>query len=188
MRGAKFSDLAGEIITKIAGMYAGSDAVALETESGKRYRLDHAQNCCESVCLEEVQRASRRRVISLDFLPPPDHQGRGPNALARHKQRLLQRGRRLYRCYGGTMTTIRRDSGRIEDVPSGWVQYYRPLSVREIRSSLLRVSPRDGDVPYVRYPGQKWAQRVAIWPSQTADDQQPPSRLRSAFLRILSRR
>lgn len=50
---ANFSDLKGEILTKIA-INEESDKVTFITESGKLFEMYHEQDCCESVYLAEV--------------------------------------------------------------------------------------------------------------------------------------
>lgn len=47
-----FSDLIGKTIVSIDGL--DSDHVVIKTECGKTYRMQHFQDCCESVSLKEV--------------------------------------------------------------------------------------------------------------------------------------
>lgn len=49
-----FSTLLGKTLTSIKGCTVGSSDVYLETSDGKRYRMYHEQDCCESVGLEEI--------------------------------------------------------------------------------------------------------------------------------------
>lgn len=46
--------LLGETLTEVAGMEPGSEEVMLTTASGKRFRMAHSQDCCESVALADV--------------------------------------------------------------------------------------------------------------------------------------
>lgn len=50
---ATFSDLIGKTIVSIDGL--DSDHVVIKTECGKTYRMQHFQECCESVSLKEVR-------------------------------------------------------------------------------------------------------------------------------------
>lgn len=46
--------LVGETLTEVVGMAPGSEEVLFTTASGKRFRMAHSQDCCESVSLEDV--------------------------------------------------------------------------------------------------------------------------------------
>lgn len=48
------SRLVGETLVSIEGMHRGSSQVIFTTASGRRYRMLHRQDCCESVELEDV--------------------------------------------------------------------------------------------------------------------------------------
>lgn len=48
---SKVSDLLGKTLVRVN---TDSDLVEFETTEGVRYRLTHFQDCCESVCLEDV--------------------------------------------------------------------------------------------------------------------------------------
>lgn len=50
----EFSALVGEVLTSVEGVAPGSDEVVFRTASGRRFRLSHDQDCCESVSLAEV--------------------------------------------------------------------------------------------------------------------------------------
>lgn len=51
---AKFEELKGKTITKIEGM--GKDSIYIEffCSEGTKYVMDHNQDCCESVYVEDV--------------------------------------------------------------------------------------------------------------------------------------
>jgi hypothetical protein len=49
-----FSDLIGKTITEITGMEVGSEEITITCDSGQKYRMDHYQNCCETVQVEDV--------------------------------------------------------------------------------------------------------------------------------------
>lgn len=46
--------LEGQTLTKVTGLEKGSDAVTFETSEGKRFRLLHRSDCCESVSVEDI--------------------------------------------------------------------------------------------------------------------------------------
>lgn len=48
------SMLLGQTLVSITGMDRGSEEVVFTTAEGKRYRMLHHQDCCESVQLEDV--------------------------------------------------------------------------------------------------------------------------------------
>jgi hypothetical protein len=48
---AKFSELIGKTITMIE---RGDDRLVFQTSDGDRYVMEHEQDCCETVTLEEV--------------------------------------------------------------------------------------------------------------------------------------
>lgn len=47
-----FDELIGETITDITGL--GSDNVTIQTESGRKFRMWHQQDCCERVSIEKI--------------------------------------------------------------------------------------------------------------------------------------
>lgn len=49
-----FSNLVGETLVEIKGMYKGSDQIVFITESGRRFVMEHIQDCCEHVRVEDV--------------------------------------------------------------------------------------------------------------------------------------
>jgi len=49
----KFSELLGMTLREIKGTY-GDGEMILEEVTGKRFRLYHEQDCCESVWLEDI--------------------------------------------------------------------------------------------------------------------------------------
>lgn len=49
----KFSDLIGKTLTKCEGVIHG-ESILFETTEGKRYVLEHNQDCCESVTVEDI--------------------------------------------------------------------------------------------------------------------------------------
>lgn len=51
---AKFEELKGKTITKIEGMEKGSIYIEFFCSDGTKYVMDHRQDCCESVYLEDV--------------------------------------------------------------------------------------------------------------------------------------
>lgn len=48
------SELKGLTIQRIDGAENGSDLVEIETTKGRRFRMKHDQDCCESVALYDV--------------------------------------------------------------------------------------------------------------------------------------
>lgn len=46
--------LVGETVVSIEGMREGSDEVVFTCASGRRFRMHHDQDCCESVYLQDV--------------------------------------------------------------------------------------------------------------------------------------
>lgn len=50
-----FSELLGETITEVRGLNVDSEEIIFVTQSGKAIKLYHAQNCCESVYVEDVE-------------------------------------------------------------------------------------------------------------------------------------
>lgn len=51
---AKFEELKGKTITKIEGMEKNSDCIEFFCSDGTKYVMNHEQDCCESVYLEDV--------------------------------------------------------------------------------------------------------------------------------------
>lgn len=51
---AKFEELKGKTIIKIEGMEKNSDCIEFFCSDGTKYIMDHKQDCCESVYLEDV--------------------------------------------------------------------------------------------------------------------------------------
>ena len=51
---AKFEELKGKTITKIKGMKKDSVCVEFFCSDGNKYVMDHEQDCCESVYVEDV--------------------------------------------------------------------------------------------------------------------------------------
>lgn len=49
-----FEKLKGEIIASIDGATKDSEAIEIKTESGKTFLLQHIQDCCEGVSVEDV--------------------------------------------------------------------------------------------------------------------------------------
>jgi hypothetical protein len=49
-----FNSLKGLTITEIAGMRRGSEEILFTTSDGRRFRMHHHQDCCESVSVEDV--------------------------------------------------------------------------------------------------------------------------------------
>lgn len=49
-----FSELQGRTISKIEGAEVGSDVIDFHCTDGTGWRLYHQQDCCESVCVEEI--------------------------------------------------------------------------------------------------------------------------------------
>lgn len=50
----KFEDLKGKTLLTVQGMEKGSEKVILTTTDGYRYTLQHYQDCCEQVEVEDV--------------------------------------------------------------------------------------------------------------------------------------
>lgn len=50
----KFGDLVGEAITSVRGLHKGSDEIVFSLKDGRKFKLFHSQNCCESVSVEDV--------------------------------------------------------------------------------------------------------------------------------------
>ena len=51
---ADISDLVGVTLKEVRGMYQGSGEVTLVAEDGRMWRMEHWQDCCESVLVEDV--------------------------------------------------------------------------------------------------------------------------------------
>ena len=51
---AKFEELKGKTIVKIEGMEKDSDCIEFFCSDGTKYVMDHEQDCCESVYVEDV--------------------------------------------------------------------------------------------------------------------------------------
>lgn len=51
---ADISDLVGVTLKEVRGMYQGSGEVTLVAEDGRMWRMEHWQDCCESVSVEDV--------------------------------------------------------------------------------------------------------------------------------------
>lgn len=49
-----FSDLVGKTITSVDGLERHNGSVDFFTSDGSRYRMEHHQDCCESVSIEDV--------------------------------------------------------------------------------------------------------------------------------------
>lgn len=49
---AELKDLIGKTLTKVEQV--GEDVIVFITSEGKRYRLYHSQDCCESVTVEDI--------------------------------------------------------------------------------------------------------------------------------------
>jgi hypothetical protein len=49
----KFEDLKGHILKKVVGKIGG-DQVLFELDNGEKYGLQHADDCCESVDIEDI--------------------------------------------------------------------------------------------------------------------------------------
>ncbi len=52
---AQISDLRGKTLIKITGMEPGSNEIHFECSDGTTYVMQHIQDCCESVDLEDVE-------------------------------------------------------------------------------------------------------------------------------------
>ncbi|WP_442512620.1 DUF7448 domain-containing protein, partial [Pseudomonas aeruginosa] len=52
---ASISDLLGKTIKQITGLEAGSGSVDFECEDGSLFRMDHQQDCCESVSIDDIE-------------------------------------------------------------------------------------------------------------------------------------
>lgn len=48
------STLNGKTITNITGAFVGSDRIVFKTSDGCEYAMYHSQDCCESVCVNEI--------------------------------------------------------------------------------------------------------------------------------------
>ena len=51
---AKFEDMKGMVIVDAEGLKEGSDEVVFFTLDDKKFRMDHQQDCCESVYVADV--------------------------------------------------------------------------------------------------------------------------------------
>ncbi len=49
-----FSILVGQTITGVSGFEKGSGEIVIETQEGNVYKLYHEQDCCENVCVEDI--------------------------------------------------------------------------------------------------------------------------------------
>lgn len=53
-RPVEFECLLGETLTSISGAHKGSEEIILETQDGRRWRMFHDRDCCETVEVEDV--------------------------------------------------------------------------------------------------------------------------------------
>ena len=60
-----FSSLVGKTITEIQGGFAGSEAIVFTCSDGSMYRMYHAQQCCESVSVEDMVGDIHRLIGSV---------------------------------------------------------------------------------------------------------------------------
>jgi hypothetical protein len=51
---ASFSDLLGKTLTQIDGATEGSECIRFFADDGSRWRMEHYQDCCESVDVAEI--------------------------------------------------------------------------------------------------------------------------------------
>lgn len=51
---AKFEELVGQTIIKTVGFERHSDIVKFYTAEGNQYSMYHEQDCCECVCIEDI--------------------------------------------------------------------------------------------------------------------------------------
>lgn len=51
---AKFEDLLGKTLIKIEGLKKDSEEVLFFTEEGQVYKMEHYQECCEHVSIEDI--------------------------------------------------------------------------------------------------------------------------------------
>lgn len=49
-----FEELKGETLTHISGDLVGSEQIFFSTESGRLFVMEHDQNCCESVTIDDI--------------------------------------------------------------------------------------------------------------------------------------
>jgi hypothetical protein len=75
------SNMIGKTITSIVGMVAGSDSVEFACSDGSVFKMNHQQDCCESVNLNDVEGDVADLIgapvivaeeVSSDDMPPPD--------------------------------------------------------------------------------------------------------------------
>lgn len=52
--GAEFSDLNGKHLTAVFGLLYGNDSVRFVCSDGSEYVMEHHQDCCENVSIEDV--------------------------------------------------------------------------------------------------------------------------------------
>lgn len=57
--------LVGQTITGISGFEKGSEEIVIETVEGNTYKLYHSQDCCESVCVEDIDGTTAELVGGL---------------------------------------------------------------------------------------------------------------------------
>lgn len=50
---ATIEDLLGQTLTSVTGE-VGGDEIKFETDSGTKYLMNHYQDCCEDVCVEDI--------------------------------------------------------------------------------------------------------------------------------------
>ena len=50
----EISELIGKTITEINGMEKNGNSITFQTSDGGLYQMDHYQNCCESVTIDDI--------------------------------------------------------------------------------------------------------------------------------------
>jgi hypothetical protein len=84
MNHVDFESLRGQTLVEITGCEPGSDCVTFVTDQGRRYRLFHDQDCCETVDLNDIigepvnllnTPLLMASLVESEDIPPPEGRG-----------------------------------------------------------------------------------------------------------------
>lgn len=76
MNELNISVLTGDTITKLDGAKEGSGLIIFHMKSGKRYRMFHVQDCCESVYIEQIH-GNPESLVGKEVIWASENSNRG---------------------------------------------------------------------------------------------------------------